>query len=193
MKFRTGMASSLLAALLVPGFAAAADEPQSCPVTNPTALKADVPFEPDQSSGRVWYGSDALAVLLPADGRWMGLGPGLRYGDKLWMWRRGYDAKAEPKPNLVIDAHPFGMSAPHVRIENATSAYRENWNRMLVSLEFPMAGCWEVTAIYEGRALKFVLEVGQAVALTPDSALERTPNASTVLAYATAAPAFGAA
>jgi len=50
-----------------------------------------------------------------------------------------------------------------MQIDAATNAFGEGWSRMLVGMEFPSAGCWQVTAkyVYAGitHDLTFVLDV----------------------------------
>src|SRR5882672_4061916 len=68
-----------------------------CPVTLPASSPVDVPAS-ESNSSFAWYGSEALAVRLPADGRWRGMGPSRNFFDKFWIWRRGYSPKSEPEP-----------------------------------------------------------------------------------------------
>ncbi|HEX6638916.1 MAG TPA: hypothetical protein VF033_14760 [Steroidobacteraceae bacterium] len=112
-----------------------------------------------------WYGSEALAVRLPVDGRWQGMGPTNGYRDKLWFWRRGYTAAAETEPALTIDAENLDdSSAERVHIDRATNAFGPGWARILTALEFPSAGCWRVQASYVyldiRQELTFVVDVG---------------------------------
>jgi hypothetical protein len=134
-----------------------------CPVTLPATSPVAVPH--GTSTERRWYGSDALAVLVPADGRWKGMGPSRNWGDKFWVWRRGYDAKQEPKPALTFTGVKLddGQTPARMKIEKATNAFGDGWNSMLAPMSFPSAGCWQVTAtyVYLGIAqdLTFVLDV----------------------------------
>ena len=141
--------------------------PADCPVTLPSTAPVDLP----SSEGRGWYGSDALAMLLPADGRWKGMGPTENFGDKFWLWRRGFDAMSEPKPDLILEGATLDGPLQYLRIDNATSGFGPGWSRMLVGMEFPAAGCWHVTATYRrpttvpatavvpAQTLSFVVEV----------------------------------
>jgi hypothetical protein len=110
-----------------------------CSVTLPSSSAVLVPNSESDGSF-AWYGSEALAVRLPADGRWKGMGPSRNFRDKFWIWRRGYDAKTETRPALTF----AGV-------------------KMLVGMEFPSAGCWQVTAtyVYAGitHDLTFVVDV----------------------------------
>lgn len=117
------------------------------------------------NSSHTWYGSEALAALIPKNGIWTGMGPESDFGDKFWWWRLGYDAKVEPVPNLVIMARKLDGPTASVRVANATSGFSSNrnvmWNSMLVGMEFPTSGCWENTGTYNAtETLTIVVQVG---------------------------------
>jgi hypothetical protein len=119
-----------------------------CPVTLRATSPVEVPGQPSNSY-QAWYGSDRLAVLLPTDGRWRGMGAKHKFRDKFWIWRRGYEPGAEARPDLTLSGVKLHGDAPQ-RLENrsATNAYGDGWSSMLTLLEFPSAGCWQVTATY---------------------------------------------
>jgi hypothetical protein len=145
----------LVLAALAPAPAATA----SCPVT----LAAEKPFaEPSPSSAsRFWYGSEELAVLLTTGGTWQG-NPQRCYRNKLWWWRRGFDGRTESSPALALSGRRLDASAPLVRISNATNGSHPDFGgwAMLTAVEFPSAGCWELTGDYRGSKLRFVVSVG---------------------------------
>ncbi len=99
------------------------------------------------------------------------MGPSESYGDKFWLWRRGYDAMSEPRPDLILEGVSLAGPLQHLRIDRATSGFGPGWSYMLVGLEFPAAGCWHVTATYRPpvaaktspikveQSLSFVVEV----------------------------------
>ena len=126
---------------------------EGCPVTLPAHWPTtDVPGSVPEGSSHAWYGSERLAALVPVDGVWMGMGAESNYGGKFWWWRRGYDAVKEPTPNLTISALRLDGPAPAVEITRATNAagVGTNWDAMLVGMEFPTNGCWEVRGTYNG-------------------------------------------
>ena len=135
-----------------------------CPVTVPSGSPVTAP----RATTGVMYGSDALAVHLPHAGKWRGLGSKYNYRDKLWFWRLGYDATAEPRPNLVLKGVklPDSDGAETIEVRRATNAIGmgETWQEMLMLVEFPSAGCWRLTATYVlpdiERNLTFVVDVG---------------------------------
>jgi hypothetical protein len=135
-----------------------------CPVTLPSSSPVDVPGM--RSGGTyAWYGSEALAVLLPAHGRWKGMGPARNFRDKFWIWRRGYEATGEERPALTITGVKLhdGEETERLRIDRATNAFGKGWASMLVGMEYPSAGCWRVTVtyVYVGitHELEFVVDV----------------------------------
>jgi hypothetical protein len=132
-----------------------------CPVTSAAVFAVDLPAP----KGWAWHGSDALAVLLPADGVWKGMGRSHNYGDKFWMWRRGYDPRSEGTPDVVIEGVRLENpdSAQRFHLQGATNAFGQNWSRMLAGLTFPSVGCWQVTVTYRHLGIThdqtFVLQV----------------------------------
>jgi hypothetical protein len=136
--------------------------PAECPVSQPASSPVDVPGD----FGQRWYGSEALAVQLPPNGRWTGLGSTHRYRDKTWFWRRGYEVASEPRPDLEVVGVKLPESGPPQRLSigRATNAFNPGWQQMLVLVEFPSAGCWRLTAQYEyagiAHELTFVVDVG---------------------------------
>lgn len=132
-----------------------------CPVTDPTTSAVEVPWQQRQhlEHDRVWYGTEALAVLLSPDGRWHGMGAEGDYGDKLWLWSADWDRAAEPEPALSVVA--VGLHDPSLTSEGdaATHGYSDYWEAMLTGLEFPAPGCWEVRARYRDASVSFVVLV----------------------------------
>jgi hypothetical protein len=149
---RTYRSTGWLVAILAP--VAFAD----CPVTLASSSPVDVPGM--KWGGRYgWFGSEALAVNIPVDGRWKGMGPEHRFRDKFWIWRRGYDPDAERKPALTVSGVKLdGDAAETLQIDNATNAFGDGWSSMLVGMEFPSAGCWRITVTYVSVGIKHELE-----------------------------------
>lgn len=130
-----------------------------CAVTVPS----DAPVETGNSEVKThdWYGSETLAALIPRNGHWVGMGPDYDYRDKFWWWREGFSRQV-PKFDLKVTATRLDAEAPVVTINDATAGWNETWNAMLVGMEFPTAGCWEVTGTYDGNTnLTIVLLVGK--------------------------------
>jgi len=145
---------AVLLAVVLPVGAAQANKNSVCPRTLGSGEVLGKPFP---SSDR-WYGSEALAVILKPDGLWRGMGPSNNYRDKLFWWSLGFKPGAES--NLKVTGKRLDKDAPPANISRATNAHAESlggWT-MLVMVEFPSSGCWQITGEYLGQKLTFVVE-----------------------------------
>ncbi len=131
---------------------------ETCVVSLPQATEP--PSKKEVADGWAWVGSPKLAAHVPANGVWTGMGPEHNYRNKWWWWREGYRAIEEPQPELMIMATRLDAPAEPVVILKATNAFGDTWDRMLVGMEFPTAGCWDVFASYRGEELRFIFKVG---------------------------------
>jgi hypothetical protein len=157
------MSELLQVATLIATAMAVAENAPTATSTCPVTLAASHRFaEPSPSSAsRFWYGDERLAVLLKAGGRWRGMGSSASYRDKLFWWRQGYDGAAEPTPKLVVTGRRLDGDASTLATPRATNARHADFGgwAMLVALEFPVGGCWQVTGEYQGQKLSFVVDV----------------------------------
>jgi hypothetical protein len=136
--------------------------PAACPVTQ----LPDPPFTPPKPygaplEGEFWFGSPALWTSLPVDGAWRDL-PLSRsgYTQKLAWWREGYDWQAEPEPDLIVTGRRLDGEAPPLAASKATNAFAEDiGSAMLVGVDIPAAGCWEITGRYGEQELSFIIQV----------------------------------
>ena len=132
-----------------------------CPISLPE------PFSMPESGHETpkhfsWVGSTKLAARVPGNGHWTAMGAEYNYRDKWWWWREGYKARNENNPELTISARKLNSSAPPVEVKHATNAFGNDWDRILIMMEFPSAGCWEVIGTYHDQQLRFVFLVGDA-------------------------------
>jgi|SRR5688572_17138959 len=135
--------------------AARAADGVACPRTLGTSDMLGKPFP---SSDR-WYGSESLAVILRPDGIWRGMGPNSNFRDKLFWWSQGFKPGLEA--NLTVTGKRLDADSPPAEISKTTNAHADSlggW-AMLVGVEFPSAGCWQLTGKYLGQELSFVVEV----------------------------------
>jgi hypothetical protein len=149
--------SLLLLPLLTCGWGspAVAAEAGACPTTVPSTDLLGEPFPASEH----WYGSEALAVILRPDGIWRGMGPGYNFRDKLFWWSLGFKPGLES--NMAVSGRSLDnpeLKADVSRTTNAHSPSLGGWT-MLVLVEFPSPGCWEITGRYLGQRLSFVVEV----------------------------------
>jgi hypothetical protein len=137
--------------------------PDTCPVTN----ASDRPFIPPWPyptvpySGGSWFGTDRLWVAPPSDGTWRGLGhytpTDPSYRQKMQWWRQGYDYHTEPKPRLTITGKRLDGPAPPLTAE-ANNVVGQIPS-IMVGINVPTLGCWEITGHYESDDLTFVVWV----------------------------------
>jgi hypothetical protein len=134
-------------------FCSAATADVTCPRTaGSNALGSPFPASSN------WYGSEAFAVQLPPDGIWPTTAPGALIAVKLFWWSAGFKPGAES--NLSVTLKELSGAPATAVVSRATNAYAESlggWT-MLTGIDFPTAGCWEITGRYLGQELKFVVQ-----------------------------------
>jgi hypothetical protein len=143
--------------------------PANCRVTLPAdgrfAPPQPYPAEPDgEGAFSFWFGTEKLWTVLPTDRTWRGLRPyssaetSLR--QKLYWWRAGYNWKTEKQPPLKVTGRRLDGVAPPFQA-SAKNGYREeDWKSfMVVGIDIPTPGCWEITGHYKGQDLSFVVWV----------------------------------
>ncbi len=105
-----------------------------------------------------WFGSKALAVILPHNGIWPTTSPGHSISVKLFWWREGFEPGSEA--NLLVQIERLDEGLNDAEISSPTNAGGESlgaWT-MLTGINFPSAGCWEVTGKYLDDKLTFIVE-----------------------------------
>lgn len=141
------------------------DVPDACSVTTRSQATSFIPPKPYQqeaSTGTFWFGSDKLWTFLPIDGTWRGLGhyapndPTFR--QKVFFWRQGYDWRADPNPKLRITGRRLDGEADPLFADRADNVSTDPAG-MVVGINLPAVGCWEITARYGNDALTFVVWV----------------------------------
>lgn len=138
--------------------------PEACPVTKPPAqpFVPPPPYWTDHGPDRFWYGSESLWTLLNVSGTgtWR-TGRGKVLTAKLVYWRRGFDWRKEPEPELVVTAKRLDREAPSVATEQANAVFVTGRQpaAMMTGIDIPSAGCWELTAQYRDQKLSFVVSV----------------------------------
>jgi hypothetical protein len=72
----------------------------------------------------------------------------------------GLDWQTETTPALRVTGRRLDAPAPTVTISDATNGFEPSMGAfMLLGLELPTGGCWELTGHYAGRSLRFVVLV----------------------------------
>ena len=138
--------------------------PNTCAVTRPS----QPPFRPPPpysryapSPGEFWYGTDMLWTAIPGTGEWSGLPQNeAGYTQKVFWWSKSYSSTGELEPQLSVTGRLLNAPAPPLNVSKATNAFAEDiQSAMLVVVDFPMPGCWEIWGRYADTDLSFVIRV----------------------------------
>lgn len=137
----------------------------NCPVSRPVE-PVFIPPHPHQAEPPIksefWYGSPSLWTLLPLDGTWDSLlyDDKLGYTQKILFWRAGYDPAKEPQPDLRLSGVRLDGKSETFTTSEATHAMGSDiGSAMLVGVDIPTSGCWQITAIYGDEELRFTVRV----------------------------------
>jgi hypothetical protein len=140
--------------------------PHTCPVTKPAdgSFVLPQPYPARPSVGEFWLGTDRLWTALPVTGTWR-LGHSTSgdptFRQKLPFWRQGYDAHAEPRPNLTVSGRRIDSPAgPLLTSGKGHGSWTKDDQFIMTGINFPTTGCWEITGRYENDELTFVVWVG---------------------------------
>jgi hypothetical protein len=125
----------------------------------PTPLP-DPPFVPPDpypatppAYDRAWYGNERLWTWLRADGTWPMAHQAGAYFDKSFWWAPGGG-------RLRVTAVRLDAPAPPVEISRANPSSRYDLGDfLLVGLELPARGCWEITGHHGAERVSFVVRV----------------------------------
>jgi len=142
------------------------EESTSCATTLPQdpSFVPPLPYWQDATTGRFWYGTESLWTLLGVQGTWSMRGnvlEGKGYRTKLMYWRRGFDWRKEPQPELIVTASRLDREAPTVAAEQANAVFvtGQTPSAMMTAIDIPTTGCWRLTARYRDQNLSFVVSV----------------------------------
>jgi hypothetical protein len=137
---------------------------KGCPVTRPPdqLFRPPAPYQRyGPSPDSFWYGAESLWTAVPKTGVWSGLPHNPEgFTQKVFWWREGYVWTEEPEPRLVVSGRRLDATAAPLNVSRATNAFAEDiQSAMLVGVDFPTLGCWEITGEYAGTKLSFVVWV----------------------------------
>ena len=140
--------------LLMLGRTAPANGANACLATQPP-VPAFVPPIPYSSApfgeGAFLIGVDELWVSVPR--QWNGL------RHKMFWWRPGFDGAKEHHPNLTVTIKPVNSAVTTSVNGSATNAQIGREWSMLILVDFPAAGCWEIRGNYGGRSVTFIASI----------------------------------
>lgn len=136
----------------------------TCPVTQPPAQAfippAGYPTKP--TYGDFWYGTPTLWTSLRPDGKWSALPYSeTGYTNKVVWWTNGYDGIKDPEPALTVTGKRLDATASPLVASRATNANSPDFGgwAMMVGVDVPTLGCWEITGEYAGTKTTFVVQV----------------------------------
>lgn len=150
---------SILGILAACNLQSSTKKSDACPVTTPSQQSATLPIDIDYE-GRFWYGSPNLWTNLPTDGIWSELPHNNEgYAQKAVFWRKGFVALDELNPALTVSGRRLDMSAPAFSFSDATHGWDNTGDFMLMGINIPTEGCWEITTEYQDAKLIYVVKV----------------------------------
>lgn len=141
--------------------------PETCVVTRPPekTFVPPAPYPSDSSKYSFWFGTNQLWTFLPVTGTWLHLGhytpddPTFR--QKMFWFAQGYDWRKEPQPKLVITGRRVDGPSGPLLSDRANNGWTVDKNHafMVVGINFPKLGCWEIKGRYRDAEVKFVVWV----------------------------------
>jgi hypothetical protein len=133
----------------------------SCPVTKPKPefrAPAPNPATPPAYYHARWYGTADLWTTLDRDGEvWHDLpedADGLT--QKTFWWSARWPYRSELEPAITVTGQRLDGPGNFRFGDPGTNASADFGVAMLVGVEVPTSGCWEITGTYRGSSLSFV-------------------------------------
>ena len=137
--------------------------PKSCPVTKPPAHPFVPPYPAEFYPGNFWFGTEKLWINLLSDGTWE-LGhyspSETAFRQKLLWWHKGFDGAADQQPILKVTGKRLDSPAPTFEENESAEPYGgPNAQFIVVGLDIPTVGCWNITGRFGTAELSFVVWV----------------------------------
>lgn len=144
-----------------------------CPITvprEPYFAAAPYPRQPPDSYQAVWYGNDDLWTMLSPGGEVWGSLPkdGGSFSQKTFWWSRNFATKlgfpgisGELQPRIVVTGKRLDAPGNFSAGNPGTHAIADFGTAMLVGIDIPAAGCWEIRAQYKGAELAYIVRVDE--------------------------------
>lgn len=137
----------------------------NCVGNQPTADRfvPSYPFPEAVANSTVWVGDENLWTAVPLDYVWRDLPEeNGRYSQKLFWWSQHFDIANEPSPALTVTGRRLDGDAPPLVAPRATNGFSaDSGSFMLVGVDIPAAGCWEISGTYRGKTVSYVVWVAE--------------------------------
>ena len=135
----------------------------ACEVTRPDPVyfAPTFPRTPPSNYGSDWYGSEHLWTMLDRDGEvwngWVAARPPMLPQKTFW-WSVDWKAADEPQPTIIVTGRRLDGPGSFT-FGPGTNASADFGTAMLVGIDIPSYGCWELTARYRLATLSYVVSV----------------------------------
>lgn len=142
----------------------AAGQGAACPATTAPLASFAVPepYPATPPSSSFWHGDERFWTMLQPGGTWSHL-PRNQQGfrQKVFWWYPGFDGAIEARPDLRVFGRRIDGPESFVYKGPATNAHHEDFGgwAILTAIDVPTAGCWELTGLYRGESVTFVVRV----------------------------------
>jgi hypothetical protein len=137
----------------------------ACDVTRPNPVFVPPkPFlrTPPTNYASDWYGSEHLWTMLAYSGEiwqgWVASKPPVLPQKTFW-WSADWKPGDEPEPTIIVTGRRLDGPGDFT-YGPGTNASADFGTAMLVGIDIPSYGCWELTARYRLATLSYVVSVG---------------------------------
>lgn len=138
----------------------------SCPLTKPDPSFVPPPSydgQPAAQWGHGWVGTNDLWTAVALDGdNWTGLTKSAAgYSQKTFWWSDDFHVNREQTPQIFVTGRRLDGPGAFGFGPGTNAGGADIGSAMLVGVDVPTIGCWEITARYRSAALSIVVWVGQ--------------------------------
>ena len=101
--------------------------------------------------------------MLSRDGEtWLDLPHGPDgFGQKTFWWSADFNVNLELQPALAVSGRRLDEAGSFVSSGPGTNAQADFGSAMLMGIDVPSAGCWEITGTYRDATLSYVVWIGE--------------------------------